>query len=188
MPDYANVLDIAHKLAPPAALYAHLTGVWDHVMGGEFEDSHVSEGDSSIATAALMFNLNPMPPPTGIVPLLISATRVHASASYRVVRGATLVSGTASFDQLMITGALLGGMTLTYSGIPPVNHRLFSNAEVTITLNEQVPTTATCTVGQECTITDGIQVVAVHVALTNADIAGRVVSGDLFVGEAQAGS
>jgi hypothetical protein len=157
-------------------------------MGGEFEDSHVSEGDTSIATAALMLNLNPMPPPAGSVPLLISATRVHASASYRVVRGSTLVSGTASFDQLIITGSLVGGMTLNYSGIPPANHVLFRNAEVTITLNEQVPTTATCTVGQECTITDGIQVVAVHVALTNADIAGRIVSGDFFLGEAQAGN
>jgi hypothetical protein len=67
-------------------------------------------------------------------------------------------------------------------------HVLFSNAEVSITLNEQVATTATCTVGQECTVTDGIQVVAVHVALTNADIAGRIVSGDFFLGEAQAGN
>jgi hypothetical protein len=87
----------------------------------------------------------------------------------------------------MITGALLGGMT-PYSGIPPVNYLLFSNAEVTITLNEHVPTTATCPAGQECTVTDGIQVVAAHVALTNADIAGRVVSGDFFLGEAQAGN
>jgi hypothetical protein len=40
-------------------------------MGGEFGvDSHVSEGDSSIATAALMLNLNPTRPPAGIVPLL----------------------------------------------------------------------------------------------------------------------
>jgi hypothetical protein len=67
MPDHANVLDIAHKLAPPASLYAHLTGVWDHVMGGEFEGSHVSEGDTSIATAALMLNLDPIASPAGSV-------------------------------------------------------------------------------------------------------------------------
>ena len=188
LPDYVNVLDIAHKLAPPAALYAHLTGVY-HVMGGEFGvDSHVSEGDTSIATAALMFNLNPTAPPAGIVPLLISATGVHANAIYSVVRRSTLVSGTASFDKLIITGSLVGGVTLTYSGTPPANYILFSNAEVSITLNEQVATTATCTVDQECTVTDGIQVVAVHVALTNADIAGRIVSGDFFLGEAQAGN
>jgi len=125
LPDYVNVLDIAHKLAPPAALYAHLTGVWDHVMGGEFGvDSHVSEGDTSIATAALMFNLNPTAPPAGIVPLLISATGVHANAIYSVVRRSTLVSGTASFGELIITGSLFGGMTLTYSGTPPANYIL----------------------------------------------------------------
>jgi hypothetical protein len=61
-----------------------------------------------------------------------------------------------------------------------VNYLLFSNAEVSITLNEQV--------AKECTVTDGIQVVAVHVALTNADVAGRIVSGDFFLGEAQAGN
>jgi hypothetical protein len=189
LPDYAKVLNIAHKLAPPAALYAHLTGVWDHVMGSGFGvDSHVSEGDASIATAALMLNLNP-PPTAGIVPLLISATGVHASASYRVVPRSTLVSGTASFGELIITGSLLGGTTLTYSGTPPANYLLFSNAEVSITLNEQVATTVTCVVGQECTvIPDGIHVEAVHVALTKADIFGRIVSGDLFLGEAQAGN
>jgi hypothetical protein len=187
LPDYAKVLNIART---PAALYAHLTGVWDHVMGSGFGvDNHVSEGDASIATAALMLNLNPPPPTAGTVPLLISATGVHASASYSVVPRSTLVSGTASFGELIITGSLLGGMTLTYSGTPPENYLLFSNAEVTITLNEQVATTVTCAVGQECTVNPGgIHVEAVHVALTKADIFGRIVSGDFFLGEAQAGN
>jgi hypothetical protein len=141
------------------------------------------------ASPRLMLNLNPMPPSAGNMPLIISATGVHASANYRVVRGSTLVSGTADFSELIITGSLLGGMRLTYSGIPPANHVLFGNAEVSITLNEQVATTVACVVGQECTvITDGIHVAAVHVALTKADISGRIVSGDLFLGEAQAGN
>jgi hypothetical protein len=126
LPDYAKVLNIGQKLTQPAALYAHLTGVWDHVMGsGIGVDSHVSEGDTSIATAALMLNLNPPPPSAGIVPLvplLISATGVHANASYRIVSGSTLVSGTASFGELTITGSLLGGRTLTYNGMPPANY------------------------------------------------------------------
>jgi hypothetical protein len=114
---------------------------------------------------------------------------VHASASYRIVRRSTLVSGTASFVELIITGSVLGGMTLTYSGTPPANYLLFSNAEVSITLNEQVPITVNCVVGRECTvIPDGIHVAAVHVALTKADIFSRIVSGDFFLGEAQAGN
>jgi hypothetical protein len=187
LPDYAEVLNIAHA---PAGLYAHLTGVWDHVMGSGFGvDSHVSEGDASIATAALMLNLNPPPPTAGIVPLLISATGVHASASYRVVSRSTLVSGTASFGELIITGSLFGGTTLTYSGTPPANYLLFSNAEVSITLNEQVATMVTCVVGQECTvIPEAFHVEAAHIALTKADIFGRIVSGDFFLGEAQAGN
>jgi hypothetical protein len=68
---------------------------------------------------------------------------------------------------------------------------LFRNSEVTITLNEQiiVATTVTCVVPQGCTVTPGgIQVKAIHIVLTNANIFGRIVSGDVFLGEAQAGS
>jgi hypothetical protein len=47
----------------------------------------------------------------------------------------------------------------------------------------------TCVVGKGCTvIPGGIYVKAVHVALTKANIFGRIVSGDIFLGEAQAGS
>src|ERR1700680_1996902 len=51
-------------------------------------------------------------------------------------------------------------------------HILFSNAEVSITLNEQAieATTLTCVAGQGCTvIPGGIYVAAVHVALTKAN-------------------
>jgi hypothetical protein len=110
LPGYNKTLIIADKLEPPPALYAYLTGIWNHVMGsGVGVDSYGSEGDTKIATAELSLNLNPPPPTAGIVPLLISATRVHASASYRVVRRSTLVSGTANFGELIITGSLLGG-------------------------------------------------------------------------------
>jgi len=195
LPGYNKTLIIADKLEPPPALYAYLTGVWDHVMGsGIGVDSYGSEGDTKIATAALSLNLNPPPPTTGIVPLVplqMSASGVQASASYSVVvPRPSLVSGTASFGKLTITGSLLEGKTLTYSGTPPANYTLFSNAEVSITLNEQVieATTVTCVVGQGCTVNPGgIHVAAVHVALTKADVFGRIVSGDFFLGEAQAG-
>jgi hypothetical protein len=50
---------------------------------------------------------------------------------------------------------------LTYSGTPPANYVLFSNAEVSITLNEQVATTVTCVVGQECLGLAGLRVAVV---------------------------
>jgi hypothetical protein len=193
---YDKVQNIAHHQAPPPALHARLTGVWNHVMGtGMGVDSHGSEADTQIATAALSLNLNPPPPTAAIVPLVplqISATGVQASANYNVVvPRPAFVSGTASFDDLTITGSLLGGKTLTYRGMPPANYTLFSNAELTITLNEQVTvaTLVTCVINQDCTVTPGgIHVRAVHVALTKADIFGRIVSGDVFLGEAQAGN
>ncbi len=197
LPGYVKTLNIADKLEPPPALYAQLTGIFDHATGsGIGVNSYGSGADTSIATAALSLNLNPPPPAAGIaplVPLQIGATKVQASANYNVVvPRPPFVSGTASFGTLTIAGSLLGGSSLPpYSGTPPANHILFSNAAVTITLNEQSieAELVTCVVGQGCTVTPGgIKVAAVHVALTNASIFGRIVSGDIYLGEAQAGA
>ena len=85
LPSYDKIVNIADNQASAGALYVHLTGVRDHVMGsGIGVDSYSSEGDTNIATAALSLNLNPLPPTAGIVPLvplLISATGVKASAA-----------------------------------------------------------------------------------------------------------
>jgi hypothetical protein len=188
LPAFDKILNIADKLAPPPAFYIHLTGITDHVMGsGIGIDNFSSEGDTKVATAALALNLNP-PPPTAtgivpIVPLQVAAYAVQSSASFSdVVPQPPVVSGTSNFGALFISGTLLGGKTLTFEGTPPPNHVLFSSAEVTITLNEQLiaATTVTCVPG-------GIFVKALHVALTNANIFGRIVSGDFFLGESQAG-
>src|ERR1700681_260381 len=54
LPGYNKILNIADKLEPPPALYAYLTGIWNHVMGsGIGVDSDGSEGDTKIATAEL---------------------------------------------------------------------------------------------------------------------------------------
>jgi hypothetical protein len=196
LPVYDKILNIANRLAPPPELFVHLTGIDDHVMdSGIGIDNFSSEGDTKIATTALSLVFNPLPPTAGPPAQLllgVTATAVQASADYSVVvPQPPVVHATANFSELTITGALVGGKTLTFSGNPPVNHILFRNSDVTITLNEQiiVATTVTCVVPQGCTVTPGgIHVKALHIVLTNANIFGRIVSGDVFLGEAQAGS
>jgi hypothetical protein len=194
-PLFDETLDIANKLAPPPALFVHLTGIADHAIGsGIGIDSFSSAGDSTIATAALSLNLNP-PPPTAtavpFVPLQIGATAVQANASFSVVvPQPPVVTGNTNFGHLTITGSLVGNKVLTFSGTPPVNHVLFTSPEVTITLNEQliVGALVTCFPGQGCkVIPGGIFVRPVHVRLTNANIFGRIVSGSIILGQAQAG-
>jgi hypothetical protein len=144
LPVYDKILNIADKLAPPPALYIHLTGITDHVMGsGIGSDNYSSEGDTKIATAALALNLNPPPPTAGIVslvPLQISATEMQSSASFSVVvPQPPVVSGATNFGALTISGTLIGiGKTLTFDSTPPPNHILLSNDEMSITLNEQL--------------------------------------------------
>jgi hypothetical protein len=197
LPAYNKILDIADKLAPPPALYVQLTAIADHATGtGVGVDSFSSEADSKIAGATLSLHLNPPPPTaTGVVPfvpLQISATGVLTDANFSVVvPSTTTVNGTTNFTNLTITGSLVGGRTLTWTGTPPVNYELFSSPEVTIVLNEQiiVATTVTCAAGQGCTVVPGgIYVKGVHVTLNKANIFGRIVSGDIYLGEAQAGS
>jgi hypothetical protein len=156
-------------------------------------DAFSSEGDTKVATAALALNLSPPPPTaTGIVPLVplqVIATSVQSSASFsNVIPEPPVVRGTSNFGALTISGTLVG-KTLTFEGTPPPNHVLFSNAGVTITLNGQliVATTVTCVVNQGCTVLPGgIFVKALHVTLTNANVFGRIVTGDFFLGESQA--
>jgi hypothetical protein len=195
LPAFDKVLNIADKIAPPPAFYINLTRITDHVTGsGIGVDNFSSEGDTKVATAALALNLNPPPPTaTGIVPfvpLQVIASAVQSSASFSdVVPRPPVVAGTSNFGALTISGTLLGGKTVAFEGTPPPNHVLFSNAEVTITLNEQliVATTVTCVVDQGCTvIPGGIFVKALRVSLTNANIFGRIVSGDFFLGESEA--
>jgi hypothetical protein len=172
LPAFDKILNIADNIAPPPAFYIQLTDITDHVMGsGIGIDNFSSEGDTKVANAAVSLNLNPPPLTAGaivpFVPLQIIASAAQSSASFSdVVPQPPVVTGTSSFGALTISGSLVGGKTLTFEGTPPPNHVLFSNAEVTITLNQQlvVATTVTCVVGQGCTvIPGGILVKALHV-------------------------
>lgn len=194
---YDKVLDIANpSTQPPAALYSNLQGISDHVAGsGIGVDSYGSEGDSKIASASLSLNLDPPPPGADaapMVPLSIVATNIRASANYSVVvPQPPVATGSTSFGNLVVTGSLVDNKHLSFVGTPAPNTVLFSDANVTITLNQQliVASTVTCVSSPGCTVSpERILVDAVHVTLNNASIFGRIVSGDFGLGEAQAGS
>jgi len=187
-----NIADSPVTAAPPA-LYATLSGIAYHVDGsGLGVDNYGSEGDATVTSGELSLNLNPPPPAGGAVPLAplsISASAVHATGSYSVVvPQPPRVAGSASFGSLSVSGALVGGETLTYSGTPPANFTLYSSPNITITLNEQlVVSIVLCVPGGTCTPQPaGIAVAAMHVALANANIFGGIISGDIYLAQAHA--
>jgi hypothetical protein len=144
--------------------------------------SHVTSAELSIRPTVL--------PITPIVPppyLLVDATKVDASATLSRQSPLTpKASGTASFGSLTVTGSLLDGKTVTYSGSAPPNTVLFQSATVTITVHQQV-IVGLISCGPSCTFTpDRINVQALDIALTSADIDGRPVSGDIVLGAASA--
>ena len=171
---------------PTPTLFSNATGVTSHVSGsGIAVDSRSSEGDNALATVNLMLSLNPPPPtanPTPFPPLLINAKEVISSANFSIQYGiGSFASGATSFGSLTITGTLLGGKVLKYSGQVPPNTLAFDSPAVTVTLNRQVKY-GVITCNPACGFTPtSIEVTAIDVALHNADDYGTKVSGDIQV-------
>ena len=109
------------------------------------------------------------------------AVRIRPSCSDR---NEGSISGDASFHSLKVTGALLGGDTLTFSGNATPNTVLYSSSTVTITLDEQTlllpPAAASGIIGPTIT-TD-----AIDIHLNHATFAGQTITGNFDIGQSSA--
>ncbi len=122
--------------------------------------------------------------------LSASATFVHSESSASYVFGPNrgFVSGDASFGSLTISGSLVGGKTLTFSGDAAPNTVLFQSATVTITLDKQTlsdflpPVAGTALPVSPNRITTD----ALDIQLNHASVGGQIVTGDIRLGESSA--
>jgi hypothetical protein len=141
--------------------------------------------DLGSASFVLADTPGPMLPPT-ILGLSVEATGIHSGSDSSIVFGPNKrsISGDASFHSLKITGALLGGDTLTFSGNAKPNTVLYSTSTVTITLDEQTlllpPASAGGIIGPTIT-TD-----AIDIHLNNATFAGQTITGNFDIGQSSA--
>ena len=120
-----------------------------------------------------------------VLGLSVEATGVHSDSNSSFVfpdRG--FLAGDASFHSLTITGALLGGRTLTFSGDAKPDTVLYSSPTVTITLDEQrllLPPTATGGVIGPMISTD-----AIDIQFNGAKFLGNTISGHFDIGQSSA--
>jgi hypothetical protein len=120
-----------------------------------------------------------------VLGLSVAATVVHSdSNSFFVFPDRGFLAGDASFHSITITGALLGGRTLTFSGDAKPDTVLYSSPTVTITLDEQgllLPPTTTGGVIGPMISTD-----AIDIQFHGAKFLGNTISGHFDFGRSLA--
>jgi hypothetical protein len=186
------LLPTAGSAAVPT-LYVAGAAIATHVSA-----SGVPTDAGSAAGSAVVknFDISLMPPPLGPkkvpidIPFLdIAASAVSVNTSLTPAPSqSSRPSSTAAISGLKITGSLVNSQTITFSGDVPNNTVLFQSDAVTITVNAMfsagvISCTPTC-VFWPVTVTGK----ALDIVLTDANLDGNIVSGEIVVAGAQAGS
>ena len=99
--------------------------------------------------------------------------------------GESFLNGDASFHSLTVTGALVDGDTLTFSGDAAPDTVLYKSSTVTITLDEQtllLPPAATGGIVGPSITTD-----AIDIQFNHAKYGGQTITGNFAIGQSSAG-
>jgi hypothetical protein len=187
---YQKTLLLAAGATPVPALVVTAKNFLSHVKGGFGVDTISAEGEAT--TTGLDISLQLYPPAPGPVPqpfLHITVNQIKDTASYNlVVPKLAGVDASAEISGLAVSGSLLHGETLQYSGAPGQNHVLFQSATMTITVNQRI-SAELISCSPKCVVTPvSIGASALEITLTNANINGHKVSGQIDVSGADAGS
>jgi hypothetical protein len=189
---YSKELVLTADGGSPPALMVDTQAERSHVKDSFGVDTDFAEGNASVASINL--KLAPYTPPNSDVVaapyLQITATRVSETADYNliaIVPSRTAVSATGAIDTLTITGPLVGGKTLKYSGSPKESTVLYQSPTVTITLNQKI-TTALISCMPKCVFTPySVNATGIDVTLNGARLGKHTVSGDISIASSAEG-
>ena len=154
---------------------------------GNGVDEIGANGAADFFTAHFLLLDRPLTPsPPVSLGLSIDATGIHSDSSSSFVFGPNrgFIAGDASFQSLAITGQLVGGKTLTFSGDAAPNTVIYSSPTVTITLDEQQLLLPPAASGG--TIGPSIMTDAIDIHFNNAKFAGHTISGHFDIGQSSA--
>jgi hypothetical protein len=166
-----------------------LSGASAHVSSNGVGGATVrAEADVSIASVNVTLSLMPTAANPAPTPLLsMSATDLatgSTDAQMLPFPGAT--SGVANFGTFTLSGSLVGGQTLTFSGSAAPNTVVYDDPNLTVTLNHQMQTgeivcTPTCLF-----IPSALTSTAIAVEMHKEIIAGKPANGNLLIGQTEA--
>jgi hypothetical protein len=141
-PLFSESLGVVSASNMVGSLAVVTSGITSHVSGTGTAGATVqAEADGS--TASVDVTLSLVPPPGSTQPpaaplLSLSATDVTSQVTdTRTLPSVGQQAGTASFGTLSLSGSMVGSQTLTFSGAAPANTVLYSDPNMTVTLNEQ---------------------------------------------------
>jgi hypothetical protein len=183
---YSKVLVLTADGGSPPALTIDTLAERSHIKGGFGLDTDSAAAAASVASINL--KLAPYTPPnSGVIAapyLQITATKISETANYdliAIVPSRTTVSSVGMIDTLTITGPLVGGKTLKFSGSPKENTILYQSPTVTITLNQKI-TDALISCSPRCISSlYNANAAAIDVRLNNAKLGARKVSGNISI-------
>ena len=189
---YSKKLVLTADGGSPPTLTVDTLAERSHLKGGFGLDTDSALGAASVASINL--KLAPYTPPNSDVVaapyLQITATRVSETAGYNliaIVPSRTTVSATGTIDTLTVTGPLVGGKTLTFSGSPKESTVLYQSPTVTITLNQKI-TTALISCTPKCVFTPySVRATGLDVTLNSAKLGKHIVSGDISIASGAGG-
>lgn len=144
-----------------------------------------ASGRADLGTANFLLTDNPLPT-LSVLGLSVEATGVHSDSYSSLVFGSNegFLGGDAGFKSLTVSGALVGGKTLTFSGDAAPDMVLYKSSTVTITLDSQTlllpPAAASGMIGPSIT-TD-----AIDIRFNDAKFGGHTISGDFAIGQSSA--
>lgn len=130
--------------------------------------------------------------PLGYTALNIQFSKLKARASYdQIFPRPALRSGSTSFAKLTISGPLVGAKLLSFSGDIAPNTVVVNTPTVKITLNAQfIPQQPVCLPNVVCPmyrVLETVETKAILIELNGAALLGHQVSGNIVIGEAEAG-
>lgn len=160
--------------------------------GGIGVDSTSTEAAAHLASLGLNLNLNP-PPPSSTLPVpqpLLSVTGQGIASKAGVTEtfpGPVLGTGDANFASLTISGAVVGGAKLHFTGHMKPNTIIYSTSDVTITLNKQVKFGVVSCQQTVCIFKmTGTSTQAIDISLNKAKWYGHRVTGEIIIGQTSA--
>jgi hypothetical protein len=178
---------------PVPALTVNTTSIKSHVSSNGISiDNASAEGDASVKglslSLALPYAVNGKTPINEPY-LQVTAKSIEETTSFSQVFPQSAMPYTStSISGLVISGSLVNNQTIKFSGDVPNDTILFQSPTVTITVNSRFQAgLISCT--PKC-IFSLVEVTgnALEISLTNADLGGKIVTGEIIVGQAQAGT
>ncbi len=185
---YNKVVPLDTGTAPPVLTVAasNLRSHISHLFG--IDTSYVI---AQATASGLDLNLAPLKGASTIVVapyLQITADSIQQTGNYNwIAPNKTTVFSAGAIKNLVVTGTLVGGKTLRFSGVPKPDQVLFQSPTVMITLGQSISAELISCMPKCVTAPYFINTSGLQIILTNAAMGGRKVSGQITVDGGHAG-